>query len=142
MNYFVLLLALGLSYQDGVRAEKNKEGTSEVAVVSLPAKKVEDLKRLRQDLLTATEKDPKNAQSWLHLGLVEHQLGDLEAAKRSFEEVVKLDSAETAAHYMLALIYEKKGWLEKAVAAWKACRDLSADPNLRAIAEKHLKELQ
>ena len=106
------------------------------------AKRKEKLRRARRAIKTAAKQDPENSQLWLHLGLLDHKLGDLEAAQKSFEKVVALGPSESAAHYMLALIYEKKDLIQKAISSWGACLAHSEDPNLLAIAKKHLRELK
>jgi Tfp pilus assembly protein PilF len=102
----------------------------------------DELRRARAALEKDLQADPKNDSLWLHLAFIEHKMGDFDAAEGSFSKVVELNPQESAAHYMLALIYEKKGQKDKAAAAWKQCVAHSKDPNLLSIAQKHLQELK
>lgn len=100
------------------------------------------LQRARSALEKAVEADPANSELWMHLGLVEHKLGNLDGAEKAFTKVAGIEPDRADAHYMLALIYEKRGEKARAVGAWEACLRVAADPNLKAIAEKHLKQLR
>lgn len=134
-----LLLSLTTAAQESV---ERSAADPEAFHKPTDAARIERLKRARGAMKKNVEADPENFQLWLHLGFIEHKLGDLEAAQAAFEKVVSLEPSETAAHYMLALIYEKKGQNDKAIAAWQACVAHSKDPNLLAIANKHLKDLK
>src|SRR6185295_17655620 len=81
----------------------------------------DDVPRAKAAIQKALDADPNNAQLWIHMGFIDHKLGDLDGAQAAFEKVVSLRATETSAHYMLALIYEKKNLTDKAVASWKAC---------------------
>ncbi len=136
MRFLALPLLLALSSPSSAQ-----EGPAPAAALEQDEARLERLRRARDAMQAAADLDPENSQLWLHLGFIQHKLGNLDGAQRSFEKVVELDETESAAHYMLALIYEKKGLTDKAIASWNACLLHSSDPNLLAIAKKHLKEL-
>jgi tetratricopeptide (TPR) repeat protein len=75
------------------------------------------------------------------LGFTYTRLGRADAAQRAFENAVRLDPRRAIAHYMLGLIYEKKGLKDKAIAAWKACLETAAEQKLKDTAVKHLNNL-
>lgn len=101
-----------------------------------------DLQRARAVLEAAVAADPANAELWLHLGFVDHKLHDLDAAERAFSKSASLAPERADAHYMLALIYEKKGERDRAVAAWQECLKAAKDSNMQDIAKKHLEQLK
>lgn len=84
---------------------------------------------------------PENIDLHLKLGFTYTRLGRADDAQRAFENAVRLDPKRAIAHYMLGLIYEKKGLRAQAAAAWKACLDNAADPAMKNTALKHLNNL-
>lgn len=98
--------------------------------------------RAKTVLEEAIKKDPENSELWLHLGFVFKKLGDVDGSQKAFEKSVALNPKNTSAHYMLGLIYEKKKMVEQAIAAWKACLELTKEDTMREIAKKHLAHLQ
>ncbi len=84
---------------------------------------------------------PQNIELHLKLGFAYTRLGRADDAQRAFENAVRLDPKRAIAHYMLGLIYEKKGLRAQAAAAWKACLENAHDPRLRDTALKHLNNL-
>jgi Tfp pilus assembly protein PilF len=102
----------------------------------------DELRRARLVMENALKSDPSNDSLLLELAFIEQKQGDFDAAQADFEKVIALNPGETSAHYMLALLYEKKGEKRRAMESWQACMDRSADPNMRSVAEKHLKELK
>ncbi len=92
-------------------------------------------------LEAAISQDPGNIELYLKLGFIYTRLEKADEAQRAFESVVRLDPKKSIAHYMLGLIYEKKGLSERATAAWQACLDSAAEPHMRETARKHLHHL-
>jgi tetratricopeptide (TPR) repeat protein len=84
---------------------------------------------------------PAEVDLRVKLGFTYTRLGKADEARRAFESAVSLDPKKAIAHYMLGLIYEKLGLREKAVAAWKACLENAAEPQMRDTAAKHLHHL-
>ena len=84
---------------------------------------------------------PKNTELYIRLGFTYSRLKKADDAQRAFENAVRLDPKRAIAHYMLGLIFEKKGLKDRAIQAWKACLDNTADPRLRDTARKHLHHL-
>lgn len=85
--------------------------------------------------------DPGNAGVFLKLGYTYARLKQPDDAQRAFESAVALDPKLAGAHYMLGLIYEKKGMKEKALAAWRACLENAKEPGMRATAARHIHNL-
>lgn len=84
---------------------------------------------------------PADPELYMKLGFIYTRLEQADDAQRAFEGAVSLDPKKAGAHYMLGLIYEKKGLREKALAAWKACLDNTQDPRMRDTAARHIHHL-
>lgn len=78
---------------------------------------------------------------YMKLGFTYSRLEQADDAQRAFEGAVRLDPKKAGAHYMLGLIYEKKGLKDRAIAAWKACLENTTDPRMRDTAMRHLHHL-
>lgn len=102
---------------------------------------IAELTRTAADAESQLLRQPDNIELYMKLGYAYTRLGRADEAQRAFENAVRLDPKRAIAHYMLGLIYEKKGLRDRAVSAWKACLDNTGDPNLRATALKHLNNL-
>jgi cytochrome c-type biogenesis protein CcmH/NrfG len=92
---------------------------------------------LEQDLKT----DPNNAELWLHLGFAYRKMEMMDQARQAFEKVAALNPHETDAYYMLGLIYESQHNKAAAQKAWKDYLAAEANPDKRAVAEKHIHHL-
>ena len=103
---------------------------------------VEELIKDAAALEAAITQNPGNIELHLRLGFAYSRLEKADDAQRAFESVVRLDSKRAIAHYMLGLIYEKKGLRERAIDSWKACLDNAAEQHLRETALKHLHHLR
>lgn len=101
----------------------------------------EELLRNAAALEEAVKKSPKDAELRVKLGFTYTHLDRTDDARREFETVVQLDPGKAIAHYMLGLIYEKKGLRAQARTAWKACLDNTGDPRMRDTAARHLHHL-
>lgn len=100
--------------------------------------------RLKQEAAALEQQaraNPKDTAVFLKLGFTYSRLKQADDAQRAFETVVSLDPKKAIAHYMLGLIYEKKALRDRAIAAWRACLETAADPQMRATAERHLHHL-
>jgi cytochrome c-type biogenesis protein CcmH/NrfG len=84
---------------------------------------------------------PADAELRVRLGLAYSRLEQVDDARRAFEQATALDPRNAGAHYMLGLIYEKKGLKTQALAAWKACLEHAADPRMKETARKHIHHL-
>ena len=102
----------------------------------------EELNKNAAELELAVKQEPLNVELYVRLGFTYAKLEKADDAQRAFENAVRLDPKKAAAHYMLGLIYEKKGLKEKAIAAWKACLENASEPHARETALKHLHHLK
>ncbi|MBI4248419.1 MAG: tetratricopeptide repeat protein [Elusimicrobia bacterium] len=75
-------------------------------------------------------------------GLLNRSLGQTDQAEQAFTRLLEISPKDVGAHFMLALIYEKKKLREKAIDAWSQCLTLSGSPKLQIIANKHIQQLQ
>ena len=102
---------------------------------------VEELKKDAADLEEAVKKQPDNAELYIKLGFTYTRLEKADDAQRAFENAARLAPAKAITHYMLGLIYEKKGLKDKAIASWTACLQYAVEPQMRETARKHLHHL-
>ncbi|OGS08611.1 MAG: hypothetical protein A2270_02105 [Elusimicrobia bacterium RIFOXYA12_FULL_51_18] len=102
---------------------------------------VEELKKTAADLEETVKQQPGNVELYIKLGFTYTRLEKADEAQKAFENAARLDPTKAITHYMLGLIYEKKGLKEKARAAWKTCLETAAEPHLRETARKHLHHL-
>ncbi|OGR42811.1 MAG: hypothetical protein A2X28_10685 [Elusimicrobia bacterium GWA2_56_46] len=106
------------------------------------SRSAEELNRDIAALEEAVKRNPADIELYIRLGFAYAKLEKADDAQRAFENAVRLDPKKAIAHYMLGLIYEKKGLREKALAAWQACLENAAEPHLRETALKHLHHLR
>jgi cytochrome c-type biogenesis protein CcmH/NrfG len=100
--------------------------------------------RLKQEAAALEQQalaNPKDTETFVRLGFTYARLKQADDAQRAFETAVSLDPKKAVAHYMLGLIYEKKGMRDRAITAWKACLENATDPQMRDTAERHLHHL-
>ena len=103
---------------------------------------VEELTKNAAALEEAVKQAPADIELYIRLGFTYTKLEKADDAQKAFENAVRLDPKRAVAHYMLGLIYEKKGLKEKAIAAWKACLENATEPHGRETAIKHLHHLR
>ncbi len=111
---------------------------------SRPSETPEIIARLKKeaaDLERQSAANPKNADLFMRLGFTYARLKQADDAQRAFETAVSLDPKIPKAHYMLGLIYEKKGLRDRALAAWRACLENASEPAMRATATRHIHNL-
>ncbi|HBE88719.1 MAG TPA: hypothetical protein DDW67_06220 [Elusimicrobia bacterium] len=128
-----LLIALLLLTPALSRAEGNRPPESPEAVARL--------KKEAAGLERQAAADPKNADIFVKLGFTYARLRQPNDAQRAFESAVSLDPKRAEAHYMLGLIYEKKGMKDMALSAWRACLENAKDPAMRNTASRHIHNL-
>lgn len=108
---------------------------------NITAQTLAELNQTAADTERQLLQQPENIELHLKLGFTYTRLGRADDAQRAFENAVRLDPKRAIAHYMLGLIYEKKGLRAQAIAAWKACLENAHDPRLKDTALKHLNNL-
>ncbi len=109
-----------------------------------PQETPETIARLRSEAAALERQaaaEPKNAEIFAKLGFTYARLRQANDAQRAFETAVSLDPKMAKAHYMLGLIYEKKGMKDRALSAWRACLENASDPAMRATATRHIHNL-
>ncbi len=109
-----------------------------------PPETPETIAQLNKDadsLQQQIKASPKDAELRVKLGFTYMRLRRHDDAQRCFEEAVQLDPKKAVAHYMLGMIYEKKGMKDKALAAWKACLENTQDPSMKDTASRHIHHL-
>jgi tetratricopeptide (TPR) repeat protein len=94
------------------------------------------------ELQLACNLEAANAQMALALGIVAGRLGRLEQSQRALEQSIAIDANSTASYYQLGLLYEKLGLTQRAADSWHRFRQLTQDPQLRDIAQKHINTLE
>lgn len=128
-----LLLALLLALPALLKAEPPPPNDSPETILQLK----KEAAALEQQVKTS----PKETELYVKLGFTYARLHQADEAQQAFETAVSLNPQKAIAHYMLGLIYEKKGMHEKAITAWKACLENTQDPRLRETAHRHLHHL-
>jgi cytochrome c-type biogenesis protein CcmH/NrfG len=132
-----LLISIFLAGAVPAMAQTAPAGADKDIRQQTPAELVKTAAVLEQALVM----QPNNVDLHIKLGFTYTRLEKADDAQRSFETAVRLAPQRAIAHYMLGLIYEKKGLTDKAVAAWKACLATATEQHLRNTALKHLNTL-
>jgi Predicted N-acetylglucosaminyl transferase len=86
--------------------------------------------------------NPKSSDNHMAMGLIQLEKNDYAGAKESLEAALELDRKIVAAHYMLAMIYEKEGDVQKAIDKWQKIFKYSKNATLRSLADKHIRQLK
>jgi Tfp pilus assembly protein PilF len=79
--------------------------------------------------------------NYLAMGLIQLEKNNYPEAKINLEQALKIDKSIVAAHYMLAMIYEKEGDVQKATDKWQKIFKYSKNATLRSLADKHIRQL-
>jgi tetratricopeptide (TPR) repeat protein len=106
----------------------------------LPEREARLIQALRQ-ALTEQAEDPANAMPAYNAGLIYAQLGDVEAAEKSYRDAVDRNPSFFQAYYNLALVYSSTGrWEDAAQAYRQGLQSNGSDPegwaNLGAAYER------
>ncbi len=136
MKYFLSAVLLCCSLP--AMAQANKIPSAAEIKSQTPA----ELAKTALDLEQALVLQPGNGELYEKLGFVYTRLHRIDDAQKAFESAARLEPKEPIIHYMLGLIYEKKGLKPQAVAAWKACLDNAPNDHMRETAIKHLNNLK
>lgn len=86
--------------------------------------------------------NPDVSDNYLAMGIIELEQNNYPQAQEYLKKALKIDRKIIAAHYMLAMIYEKEGDTQKAADKWQKILKYSKDETLRALADKHIKQLK
>jgi len=132
-----LLISLFIAGAAPAMAQLPPAGADKDIRLQTPAELVKTTAVLEQAIVM----QPDNVDLYIKLGFTYTRLGRAEDAQRTFETAVRLAPKRAIAHYMLGLIYEKKGFTDKAITAWKACLENATEQHLRYTALKHLNHL-
>ncbi|MDA8242583.1 MAG: tetratricopeptide repeat protein [Elusimicrobia bacterium] len=130
-----ILIALLLAWTGAAAAQT--AGSAKDIREQTPA----ELQRTAAELEQALILKPAEVDLYVKLGFAYTRLGRADDAQRAFESAARLDPQRAIAHYMLGLIYEKKGLKDKAIASWKSCLQAARDQQLKDTALKHLNNL-
>ncbi len=87
-------------------------------------------------------KNPESSGNYLAMGMIQLEKRNYTEAKENLKQALKINRKLVAAHYMLAMIYEKEGNAADAVQKWKNIVKYSKNDTLKALAEKHIKQLE
>ena len=74
-------------------------------------------------MLSALRADPGSAEAHDTLGGIYLQRGELERARRQFQETIRLQPKLASAHYKLALVFEKQGKTDAAAQEFRAAQE-------------------
>ena len=137
MKYFLLAFFMSAAALPGPWAHSDEGRWDSGRQLS-----AQELEKNAVALNGAIKQDPANVELYIRLGFTYAKLEKADEAQTAFENAVRLDPKRAIAHYMIGLIYEKKGLKEKAIASWTACLENAAEPRLRETALKHLHHLR
>ena len=77
----------------------------------------------------AIKKYPQNPYLWMSLALSNYQLGNLEAARQNYQQVIELQPIPQA-YFQLGNIYQEQNQLEKAIASYQSAQNLLPSTNI------------
>ncbi|MDR1942336.1 MAG: tetratricopeptide repeat protein [Endomicrobium sp.] len=86
--------------------------------------------------------EPDSAENYMALGMIHLEKNDYGSAKENLQKALSINKKIVAAHYMLAMIYEKEGDIEAALQKWGRIIKYTKNESLKSLAEKHLKQLK
>jgi Flp pilus assembly protein TadD len=72
---------------------------------------------------SALRADPGSAEAHNTLGMIYLQRGELEPARRQFEETIRLQPKLASAHYNLGLVYQQQGKTDAAAQEFRAAKE-------------------
>lgn len=93
-------------------------------------------------LQVAANLDPESAEVALALGIVATRLQLWDEALRALEKSIMIDANSCASYFQLAFLYEKKGLKDRATESWQRFYQLTTDPALKTMAQKHIDFLE
>ncbi|MEK7720851.1 MAG: tetratricopeptide repeat protein [Elusimicrobiota bacterium] len=132
-----LLISLLFAGAVPVTGQTASAGADKDIRLQTPAELVRTAAELEKTLIM----QPDNVELHIKLGFTYTRLGKADEAQRFFENAARLDPKMAIVHFMLGLIYEKKGLKAMARTAWQSCLETAADPRIRDTALKHLNTL-
>ncbi|MDR1695338.1 MAG: tetratricopeptide repeat protein [Endomicrobium sp.] len=86
--------------------------------------------------------DSDSPDNHMAMGLIHIDKKDYGQAKENFRQALRINKKIVAAHYMLAMIYEKENDVAQAIDKWKKIVRYSKDGALKSLAKKHIKQLK
>jgi tetratricopeptide (TPR) repeat protein len=90
----------------------------------------------------AVEEEPKYAQAWASIGNAQLQLGDVAAAKEAYAKAKAINPSDKNVIYGLALMLEKSGRIDDALAEFQSGLMLENDPQMAANIKLHMDQLR
>lgn len=88
------------------------------------------------------QSEPDSCGVCLALGVAYLDSGDFNNAQNCLEKALSLCPGSVPAHYTLAMLFETKKDLSAAVREWNEVLRLSDNRELKALADKHIKQLE
>jgi CHAT domain-containing protein len=108
---------------------------------------VNDSARAVEELQRATRQDPEDAESWNDLAAAlytsavrQRRASDLSRALAATDRALRLRPEFAEARFNRALVLDRMGLQNEAVAAWRAYLELDADSQWAAEARRHLQQ--
>ncbi len=94
------------------------------------------------ELQLASNLYPESAPIAVAVGTVAGRMGRIDESQRALEHSLALDANSCASYYELAMIYEKKEMVDRALESWHRFLALSLDEQLKVEARKHITRLE
>jgi len=95
-----------------------------------------------QKLQEYVSQNDKDVSGYLALGSVALEAEEYKIAQTSLEKAVVLDPKSIPSLYGLAMLYEKIEKNEKARQTWQTVQQLTEDPHVKEVAQRHLERLR
>jgi Tfp pilus assembly protein PilF len=84
----------------------------------------------------------KSADNYVLMGIAYLEKDDSINAEENFKKALELDKRTVAAHYMLAMFYEKEKRYEQSIVKWEKICKYTKNKKLKNLALKHLEQLK
>ena len=133
MRCFVFLLGIALVSLAGCAASQYKQARKMLAK--------EDYVAAEQAFQALLEENPDNVRLLIDLAEVFYHQGELERAETHLNKARSLDPQNSSAIVLIGLIYEKRGDMDKAIAAYRSYSQLSKLGRSRKIIKARLDRL-
>lgn len=112
------------SFTSANAAQKKLLGKLNKAIEHLNANQLPQARNLCRNI---TKTNPKFADAWHILAIVEKQSGQLKSALYAFDKAIQSDSSNPNFHYNLAVTYHETGLFDQAIQSYT--RSLNLNPN-------------
>lgn len=137
----VMLQKANLAFTNALKLDQNSNDAKTglgITIVNGLGAPMEGIKMLME----VVEKDPKNLQANMNLGMFAIKSGQFDKAITRFENIIANIKATPDAYFYLATAYENLGKNKEAIDAYLNSKKLAANPTLSTFIDKKVAELK